>query len=161
MVRRFKVRKLANLLAALAIAAAGAAAQSSGGPQSQTSTGKTERDPSAMKAMRTIVHAEIVYFTSFPQVGFTCTLADLGGSGDGQPNPHKALLISSDLADGRMDGYVYKLTGCARNPAISFHLVATPEGNGGRAFCADETGVIRYSAAGEAATCLTSGTRAR
>jgi len=153
------VRKFANLLALLAIAAAGAAAQSSGNPQ-QTSTAKPENDAAVLKSMRIIVHAEIVYFTAFPQVGFTCTLADLGGSSGAAPNPHQAMLISSDLAGGRRDGYVYRLSGCAQNPAVSFHLVATPEGNG-RAFCADESGAVRYAAASDAATCLTTGIRVR
>jgi type IV pilus assembly protein PilA len=88
----------------LVIVTAWAGAQSSGNPQAQPSTATSESDAAVLKAMRTIVHAEIVYFTAFPQVGFTCTLADLGGSGGGQPNPHQAMLISSDLASGRRDG---------------------------------------------------------
>jgi hypothetical protein len=45
------------------------------------------------------------------------------------------------------------------NPAMGFLLSATPRGNifGRRAFCSDKSGAIRYSADGNAATCLASG----
>jgi len=109
--------------------------------------------------MRTILTAEVTYFSSYPQVGFSCTLSDLDGFGAGQPNEHQAMLINSGLASGKRFGYVFTLAGCGRTPAARFHLTAAPNGNsfGRKAFCADESGVIRSSADGNPATCVASG----
>jgi type IV pilus assembly protein PilA len=155
---KFTMRKHLNLLAVLALIFT-AAAQS--GAQ-QTPKPVVDEDAAVVKAMRIIVHAEIIYFSTFPQVGFTCSLSDLGGSGV-QPSERHAVLISGDLADGKRNGFVYRLSGCSRTPAINFRVSATAEaeGSGRRAFCADESGTIRYSADGNPATCFASGTRAQ
>jgi hypothetical protein len=153
------MRKSLNFLAVLSLIFAAA---QSGAQQTQTPKPVVDDDVAVVKAMRIIVHAEIIYFSTFPQIGFTCSLSDLGGSGV-QPSEHHAVLISGDLADGKRNGFVYKLSGCSRTPAIGFRLTATAEaeGSGRRAFCADESGTIRYSADGNPATCFASGTRAQ
>lgn len=116
-------------------------------------------DNSILAAMRSILTAEIAYRATYPAVGYTCTLSDLDGFGGGEPNEHQAMLISSSLASGKKFGYEFALSGCMGNPAMGFLLSATPRGNifGRRAFCSDKSGAIRYSADGNAATCLASG----
>ncbi len=117
-------------------------------------------DSSIQTAMRSILTAEIAYSATYRAVGYTCTLSDLDGFGGGEPNEHQAMLIPSGLAGGKRFGYVFTLSGCTGRPATGFQLAATPGGNtfGRRAFCADQSGVIRYSADGNPATCLASGT---
>jgi hypothetical protein len=131
--------------------------------QIQTSTTTFGSDASVLTAMRTILTAENTYLSAYPAVGFTCTLSDLDGFGAGQPNEHQAMLIASGLASGKKFGYVFSLSGCTGTPATSFHLVAAPSGNsfGRRAFCSDQSGAIRYSADGQVATCLASGSAAQ
>ena len=116
-------------------------------------------DAMVVAAMRTILTAEIAYTTAYPTVGFTCTLSNLDGFGGGEPNEHQAMLINSGLASGKRYGYVFTLSGCGAAPATSFHLTAAPNGNtfGRKAFCADESAVIRSSNDGNPATCMTSG----
>jgi hypothetical protein len=128
-------------------------------PQAQTSV-TLGSDAQVLAAMRTIVTAEVTYASTYHTVGYTCTLSDLDGFGGGEVNEHQAMLISSGLAGGKRFGYTFTLSGCAGSPANSFHLTAAPTGNafGRRAFCADQTAVIRASADGNPATCLTSGT---
>jgi hypothetical protein len=111
-------------------------------------------------AMRTILTAEVTYATSYPMVGFSCTLSDLDGFGGGTPNEHQAMLINSGLASGKKYGFVFTLSGCSGAPATSFHLTAAPNGNsyGRKAFCADQSAVIRSSSDGNPATCMASGT---
>lgn len=111
-------------------------------------------------AMRTIVTAEVTYYSSYPRVGFSCTLSDLDGFGSGERNEHQAMLINSGLASGKRFGYVFTLAGCGGTPATRFQLTAAPNGNsfGRKAFCADESGVIRSSADGNPASCAASGT---
>jgi hypothetical protein len=128
-------------------------------PRPETSAQSGGSEAMVVAAMRTIVTAEVTYFSSYPRVGFSCTLSDLDGFGAGQPNEHQAMLIHSGLASGKRFGYVFTLSGCGGTPATRFQLTAAPNGNsfGRKAFCADESGVIRSSADGNPATCAASG----
>ena len=116
-------------------------------------------DSNVLAAMRMILTAEVTYAATYPTVGFTCTLSDLDGFGGGQPNEHQAMLINSGLASGKRYGFVFTLSGCGAAPASAFHLTAVPNANtfGRKAFCADQSAVIRSSANGNAAACLASG----
>ena len=129
-------------------------------PRSEVSVQAGGSDAMVIAAMRTILTAEITYATSYPTVGFSCTLSDLDGFGSGTPNEHQAMLINSGLASGKRYGFVFALSGCGGTPATSFHLTAAPNGNsyGRKAFCADQSGVIRSSSDGNPATCMASGT---
>jgi hypothetical protein len=117
-------------------------------------------DAMVIAAMRTILTAEVTYASSYPAVGYSCTLSDLDGFGGGTPNEHQAMLINSGLASGKKYGFMFTLSGCGGSPATSFHLTAVPNGNsyGRKAFCADQSGVIRSSSDGNPATCMASGT---
>jgi type IV pilus assembly protein PilA len=115
---------------------------------------------SAIASMRTIVTAEVTYFSTYPSTGFTCSLSDLDGFGQGTPNEHQAMLIESRLASGKKRGYIFTLNSCGGTPSARFQLTAVPADNAaGRAFCTDESAVIRASADGQAASCLARGTR--
>jgi hypothetical protein len=134
--------------------------QSTGQISGQTPIRVFGGDASTLAAVRMILAAESTYAASYPAVGYTCKLSDLDGFGAAEANEHQAMLISSGLASGRQQGYAFSLSGCASQPAASFHLTATPTGEsyGRRAFCAGQSGAIRSSADGNAATCLSSGT---
>jgi len=129
-------------------------------PQTQSSTSSAGSDAQVLAAMSTILTAEITYATSYPRVGFSCTLSDLDGFGGGEPNEHQAMLINSGLASGKKYGFVFTLSSCGGPPATSFHLSAAPNANtfGRKAFCADQSGTIRSSDDGNLAHCFTSGT---
>jgi len=128
-------------------------------PRSETPAQPAASDAMVLAAMRTILTAEAAYANTYPNVGFTCTLSSLDGFGGGEPNAHQAMLIGSGLASGRKYGFVFTLSGCAGVPAPSFQLTAVLNGfsYGRKAFCADQSGVIRSSDDGNAATCLASG----
>jgi len=117
-------------------------------------------DATVLGAMRTILNAEVTYAASYPTVGYSCTLSNLDGFGGGERNEHQAMLIDSGLASGKRYGFVFTLSGCGGTPATTFRLTAAPNANtfGRKAFCADQSAVIRYSADGNPATCLASGT---
>lgn len=117
-------------------------------------------DAMVVAAMRTILTAQVTYATTYPNVGFSCSLSSLDGFGGGEPNEHQAMLINSGLASGKKYGFVFTLSECGGAPATGFHLTAAPNGNtyGRKAFCADQSGVIRSSSDGNAATCFASGT---
>jgi hypothetical protein len=137
-----------------------AAAPGTSPPHSQVSTETGGSDAAVIAAMRTILTAEFTYATSYPHVGFTCTLSDLDGFGGGEPNAHQAMLINSGLASGKRYGFVFSLSGCSETPAKSFQITAVPNRSlsGRKAFCADRSATIRSSDDGNPATCLASGT---
>jgi type IV pilus assembly protein PilA len=116
-------------------------------------------DAMIIAAMRTILTAEVTYATTYPTVGFACTLSGLDGFGGGEPNERQAMLINSGLASGKKYGYVFTVSECEGMPARGFHLTAVPNANvfGRKAFCADQSGVIRSSDEGSAATCWARG----
>jgi hypothetical protein len=127
--------------------------------RSQVTTQAAGSDAAVLAAMRTILTAETTYFATYPAVGYTCSLSSLDGFGGGQPNEHQAMLINSGLASGKRYGFVFNLSGCAGAPANSFQLTAAPNANsyGRKAFCADQSGVIRSSSDGNPATCMARG----
>jgi type IV pilus assembly protein PilA len=128
-------------------------------PSALTAMGGVNEN-AAVAGVRTINTAEVSYATSFPAVGFTCTLPDLGGMGSGGgPTEHQAMLLDPRLASGRKNGYVFALSGCGRTPVSKYSVTAAPAdpGSGTRAFCSDESGVIRFSADGKASSCLAAG----
>jgi hypothetical protein len=127
-------------------------------PQIQRSGQTTGTDAQVVAAMRTILAAQTTYARTYKTVGYTCTLSELDGFGAGEPNAHQAMLINSGLASGKRFGYVFTLSECVGTPATTYHLTASPNPNYGQwAFCGDQTGVIRYSADGNPATCFSSG----
>jgi hypothetical protein len=134
--------------------------QGMGQVSGQTASRTFGSDANTLAAVRMILTAETTYAATYPAVGYTCILSDLDGFGAGEANEHQAMLISSGLASGKHQGYAFSLSGCSGTPAAGFHLTATPIGDsyGRRAFCTDQSGAIRSSTDGGAATCLSSGT---
>ena len=114
----------------------------------------------AVGGVRTLNTAEVTYAATFPGRGFTCALSDLGGMGGGSgPTEHQAMLIDPRLASGKKSGYVFALSGCDGTPAATYNVTASPAdpGSGTRAFCSDESAVIRFSPDGKANSCLSVG----
>jgi type IV pilus assembly protein PilA len=111
-------------------------------------------ESSAVAGVRTLITAEIAYTASHPDAGFTCSLSDLSAGG----------LISKPLALEQKNGYRFELKNCASLQAgganQKFQVVAYPavrNQTGVRAFCADESAVIRVDASGSAEGCLENG----
>ena len=111
-------------------------------------------ESSAVAAVRTLNVAEMNYAQDFPRAGYTCQLSDLLG--------HK--LIDSALASSQKNGYAFELKDCARGDEgtanVKFRIVARPvvvNQTGVRAFCSDESNVIRVDASGSGPGCVESG----
>ena len=109
-------------------------------------------EASAVGSVRYIVTAEDNYQNTHTEAGFTCSLSDLSG------------LIDPGLATGQRSGYAFSLQDCATDaaggPITKFRISAVPIGpntTGQRAFCADESGMIRSDRRGSAENCLDHG----
>ncbi len=111
-------------------------------------------ESTAAKTLRLLVVAEISYASAHPGEGYSCSLHNVVGHGN----------LNPAMASGIQHGYVYQLQNCspdnAGGPNTRFQVVAFPQTKnqtGVRAFCSDESGVIKLDVNGSPQTCLESG----
>jgi type IV pilus assembly protein PilA len=112
-------------------------------------------EASAVQSVRTIQSAETLYATTYTSLGFSATLADLGGASNSAcvASPTQACLIDNVLSSGTKDGYVITWTGDGLTPSFSYNINADPVvrgGTGRRSFYSNYPGVIRYNTSGPA-----------
>jgi len=112
-------------------------------------------EASAVQSLRTIQSAETAYAVTYPNVGFSATLVDLGGAGNAacSATPVQACLIDAILASGSKSGYTITWTGDGLTPSVSYTINADPTvrgSSGRRSFFTNYPGVIRYSDSGPA-----------
>ncbi len=111
-------------------------------------------ETSAVGSIRAINTAEVTYASTYPDQGFTCSLAYLGAVAT-PPTYQAASLIDNVLGCSagtgcKKSGYTFVISGCGTTtPASNYAVVGTPDNGGGvRQFCSDQSGVIRYEASG-------------
>ncbi len=127
-------------------------------------------ESASVSAVRTINTAEVTYSTSYPTVGYSATLAALGGlpatcaTGGAGPALANACLIDNVLATATAapgkSGYVYAVTPVAGAGGINtgYTVGASPltyNQSGVRNFCSNEDGVIRFNAGSTGSTPVT------
>jgi type IV pilus assembly protein PilA len=112
-------------------------------------------EASAVGSVRTLNTAQVAYSTTYG-TGFT-TLAQLGGAAGCVAAPATACLIDPVLTVGTKSGYTVATVpatgaGTVLSPFQTFEVNATPlsVSTGTRAFCSDQSGVIRYNTTGVA-----------
>jgi hypothetical protein len=111
----------------------------------------------AARAVRLIALAENIYAKKHPETGFTCFISELVGVGRGLDDGETYTFMDPEFAHGVYNGYRFSLSGCAGNPARSFHIIAEPVSGTGRAYCSDSTRELRGSDDGSGTHCLASG----
>jgi type IV pilus assembly protein PilA len=108
-------------------------------------------ESSAAVSVRTLITAEATYAAAHPDAGYSCSLSDLSN------------LVDSTLASGQKNGYVFQLSGCTAGESgaiAKYQVVAYPtvkNNTGTRAFCSDESGVVKVDSGGSAQNCLENG----
>lgn len=115
----------------------------------------------AVHSVREIHAAEVTYYLANPGTGYTCSLSDLARN-EQAASMTKARLIDGRLASGTKSGYQFVVQSCQRpeKGEGKYQVVAYPVSRnqtGVRAFCSDETGVIKFDASGSPDDCLASG----
>jgi type IV pilus assembly protein PilA len=110
-------------------------------------------EASAVGSVRTINTAEVTFSTTYPSIGFA-NLSALGGVASTcatTATSTAACLIDATLAAGTKSGYTFTGTAAGGTPAYTYTSLAKPTVNGQsgqRAFCSDQSGVIRFNAGG-------------
>ncbi|MFL6299831.1 MAG: prepilin-type N-terminal cleavage/methylation domain-containing protein [Terriglobales bacterium] len=117
-------------------------------------------ESSAVGSVRTINTSEVSYNTSFPNVGFSGTLANLGDGGacPAPPTSTSACLIDTTLATGTKSGYTFSYVVVAGTPNVGYTVQAKPQvqnQSGVRGFFSDQSGVIRADQTGTATSSST------
>ncbi len=114
-------------------------------------------EASAVAAIRTITTAETAYAQTYPSIGYTCTLSDLGPPASGQGlSSTGGGIIDGVLASGAKQGYALTLSNCTGTPQTTYNSAAvpvTPGATGVRSFCSDASGTIWFGDDGTAGTC--------
>jgi len=117
-------------------------------------------EASAVGSLRTIDTAEMTYSTTYPSIGYA-NLASLGGAAGTCATATGATSTTACLIDDVLattavkSGYNFTATAAGGAPAVVYTSLAVPTvvgSSGQRAFCSDQSGVIRYNAAGTACT---------
>jgi type IV pilus assembly protein PilA len=111
-------------------------------------------ESAAAASVRELVSGEISYQATHQEAGFTCSLSDLSGQ------------IDSKLTSGFKYGYTFFLQNCTAEkeggPISKFQVTAIPKvpnTSGRRAFCTDESAVVRWDADGSGENCLDHGSQ--
>ena len=119
-------------------------------------------EASAVASIRTISTAETTYASTYPNIGYTCSLPELGPPASGSAMSSSAAGILDDvLASGQKAGYLFALQDCAGAPIANYTSTAAPitiGTTGSRAFCSATPGVINFAPDGLVTTCIASGT---
>ena len=115
-------------------------------------------DSSAAASERSIVTAEIAYYSSFPTLGYPAAMTTLGGAIGAActPSTATACLLDANLANNGTpagtgkSGYMFAAGGIGAAPATTFLTTATPISvtTGSKAYCAVDDGVVRTAAPG-------------
>jgi type IV pilus assembly protein PilA len=119
---------------------------------------KSANRVSAIQSIRAVQQAEMQYESTYPANGYACTLPALGGEqGSGAPSPTGAQILQGDLTSGYKSGYIFtlscptKVTVSGTDRATSYTVTAVPQTvgkSGDSGFCSDQSGIIKYDAAG-------------
>lgn len=111
-------------------------------------------ETSVVSSVRSLNTAEIAYSQAHKSTGYTCSLSEL----------QQVWGLSSDLASGRKNGYIFRIQDCAstraNGPIVKYRLIAYPAAPGTAgvpAYCSDESDVIRVAKSGSARACLERG----
>jgi prepilin-type N-terminal cleavage/methylation domain-containing protein len=122
------------------------------------SSRKAANEASAVGSIQAIKSAEYAYFSTYPTVGYSPDITNLGGTG----NPCvassaaacllDAALVNATPGTGAKSGYVFLATGISGGTTLNgaFVAAASPtvaQQTGNRDFCSTDDGVLRSAMA--------------
>ena len=112
-------------------------------------------EAAAVASMQTIHTAEVMYFNTYPEVGYSSNLANLGSNGSDceKPTSKNACLIMDDvLTSGLKSGYIFEIVGDGNKPTASYVASASPASSvsGRCTIAANQSGEVHFFAPGAA-----------
>jgi hypothetical protein len=113
-------------------------------------------ESAAQNRVNNIAASETSYATQHPDIGYTCTLANLfpqEAATENGPSPF------AEDASEESNGYRFAITSCGGTPASKFRVSAVPTDADARqkTFCSDASGTLRFTTDGKSSTCFSRG----
>jgi len=114
-------------------------------------------EAAAVASMQTIHTAEVLYNNTYPDVGYSANLANLGSNGSTCEKPtstNACIIMDEALTSGLKSGYVFELVGDGNKPSASYSLSASPESSasGRCTISSNESGEVHFSVPGGTAS---------
>jgi prepilin-type N-terminal cleavage/methylation domain-containing protein len=114
-------------------------------------------EAAAISSVKTINTAETLFSNSYPDVGYSSSMANLGSNGtscDKTSSTNSCLLMDDALTSGIKSGYVFEIVGDGNKPSAGYTVNATPESSlsGRCTISSSESGDVRLSIPGAPAT---------
>jgi type IV pilus assembly protein PilA len=112
-------------------------------------------EAAAVASMQTIHTAEVLYFNTYPDVGYSSSLVNLGTNGSDceKPTSRNACLIMDDaLTSGLKSGYMFEITGDGNKPTANYTATAVPASSvsGRCTIAANQSGEMHFLTPGAA-----------
>jgi len=110
-------------------------------------------EAAAVSSVQTIHTAEVLYNSTYPEVGYASSLRNLGSNGTTceKPSSTAACLITDEaLTSGIKSGYVFEIVGDGNKPTASYKVSASPETSvsGRCTVTSNESGEVHFSIPG-------------
>ena len=89
-------------------------------------------EASAIASVKNIQIAETLYAQTYPDIGFSGNLPNLGSHGSSCEKPTSAnacIIMDEALTSGLKSGYIFELVNDGKKPSLSYTISATPESN--------------------------------
>jgi type IV pilus assembly protein PilA len=112
----------------------------------------------AILTLQVVQQAEAQYQSTYPDIGYACSLSSLGGdSASGAPSSQAAQILKDGITHGIRSGYILRISNCTKDPTnhtsqvTGFTVIAVPQvvgKTGKRGFCANQSGPLRFDPAG-------------
>jgi type IV pilus assembly protein PilA len=110
-------------------------------------------EAAAVVSVQTIHTAEVLYNNTYPEVGYSSNLRNLGSNGSTceKPTSTSACIIMDDALTSRLkNGYVFEIVGDGNKPTASYTVTASPATtvSGRCTVSASESGEVHFSVPG-------------
>src|SRR5258708_1278892 len=110
-------------------------------------------EAAAAASVKTIETAEVMYNTTYPEIGYSGSLPNLGAHGSScetVSSTNSCIIMDDALTSGLKSGFIFELVGDGNIPDKSYSVTATPESSiSGRCLIiATQAGDIRFVAPG-------------
>jgi type IV pilus assembly protein PilA len=114
-------------------------------------------EAAAVASVKAIDTAETLYFNTYPEVGYSGNLTNLGPNGTTCEKPSSTaacLIMDEALASGMKSGYLFEIVGDGNKPSGAYAVSATPESSlsGRCAVSSNQGGDLHLSLPGSTVT---------
>jgi len=107
-------------------------------------------EASAVASVKNIQMAETLYANTYPDVGFSGSLPNLGSHGSSCERPTRTnacIIMDEALTNGMKSGYIFELVNDGKTPSLGYTVNGTPESNatGRCSVSGTETGDLHFT----------------